>query len=82
LVERCIEAPDYHFAIVYGVSNNKRSIWDNSQVAYIGYRPQDDAERYADEIASRGVQENPLAKQFHGGFYVPMDFSGDPDKIP
>ena len=31
LVRRCIDCPDYHFVIVYGVSNNLRSRWDNSE---------------------------------------------------
>jgi uronate dehydrogenase len=81
LVERCIEAPDYHFAIVYGASNNTQSRWDNSKVAHLGFRPQDNAEDYANEIAASGKIEDPLAKQFHGGFYVPIDFTGDAGKI-
>ena len=82
LAERCIEAPDYHFAILYGISNNTRAKWHNDKVAQIGYRPQDNAEQYAAEILARGVAEDLLAKQFHGGFYVPMDFTGDANKIP
>ena len=37
--------------------------------------------RYASHLA-RGINEDPLAKQFHGGFYVPMDFTGDASKVP
>ena len=37
---------------------------------------------YAAEIFARGTEEDPLATQFHGGFYIPLDFSGDPSKIP
>jgi uronate dehydrogenase len=82
LVKRCIEAPDYHFAIVYGLSKNTRGRWDNSKVAQLGYRPQDDAETYAAQILGSAAAEDPLAKQFHGGFYVPVDFTGDASKIP
>jgi uronate dehydrogenase len=82
LVTRCIEAPDYHFAIVYGASNNTRSRWDNAKVAHLGFRPQDNAEDYAQEIAASGKAEDPLAKQFHGGFYVPIGFTGEVEKIP
>jgi uronate dehydrogenase len=81
LCERCFEAPDYHFAIVYGASNNTRAIWDNSEVAHLGYRPRDNAEDYAAQIEASGKQEDPLARQFHGGFFVPVDFTGDPSKI-
>jgi uronate dehydrogenase len=69
LAERCIEASDYHFAIVYGLSKNTRGRWDNSKVAHLGYRPQDDAETYAAQIFGSAAPEDPLAKQFHGGFY-------------
>ena len=82
LVERCIEAPDYHYAIVYGVSNNTRTIWDNTAVAHLGYQPVDNAETFSADILSRPDDEDPLAKEFHGGFYVPVDFTGDPAKIP
>ena len=81
LVRRCIDHPDYHFAVVYGVSNNLRSRWDNSNVKFLGYRPQDDSERYAAEILARGEAENEISAQFHGGFFTPMEFAGDPGKI-
>ena len=50
LASRCIDHPDYHFAVVYGVSNNLRNRWDNSNVRWLGYRPQDDSGIYAEEI--------------------------------
>src|SRR6516165_7813653 len=65
LVRRCIDYPNYHFVIIYGVSNNLRSRWDNSNVKFLGYRP----------------QEDPIAAQFHGGFYCPMEFAGDTTRI-
>ena len=81
LVRRCIDCPDYHFVIVYGVSNNLRSRWDNSNVKFLGYRPEDDSEKFAAEILALGKQENEIAAQFHGGFYTPIEFSGDTAKI-
>jgi len=81
LVRRCIDHPDYHFAVVYGVSNNLRSRWDNSNVKFLGYRPEDDSEVYAAEILAQGVKEDDIAAQFHGGFYCPMEFSGDVSRI-
>jgi uronate dehydrogenase len=36
-----IEHPDIRFEIVYGVSGNLRSWYDNSNAARLGYRPQD-----------------------------------------
>ena len=81
LVERCIDHPDYHFAVVYGVSNNTRNKWDNSKVDWLGYRPQDDAEDFAAELYAKEDTEHPIAKPFHGGMFCPLEFSGDLNKI-
>jgi uronate dehydrogenase len=50
LTRCCLEAPDVHFEIVYGVSGNTRSWWDNSAAYRLGYKPEDDSEEYAEEI--------------------------------
>lgn len=81
LVRRCIDYPHYHFVVVYGVSNNLRSRWDNSNAKFLGYRPEDNSEVFAAEILARGEKENAIAAQFHGGFYTPMEFAGDPDAV-
>jgi uronate dehydrogenase len=81
LVRRCIDAPDYHFVTVYGVSNNLRSRWDNTNAKFLGYRPQDDSEVFAAEILATGAKEDEIAAQFHGGFYCPMEFAGDTSRI-
>ena len=81
LVERCIDHTDYHFVVAYGVSNNLRSRWDNTNVKFLGYRPQDDSELYAAEILARGQVENEISAQFHGGFFTPMEFDGDAGKV-
>ena len=81
LVRRCIDHPHYHFVVVYGASNNLRSRWDNSNAKFLGYRPVDDSEKFAAEILAQGKQEDVIATQFHGGFYTPMEFAGDPGAI-
>ena len=77
LVRRCIDYPHYHFVTVYGVSNNLRNRWDNSNVKFLGYHPEDDSEIFVPEILTKGTKEDEIAAQFHGGFYCPMEFSGD-----
>jgi hypothetical protein len=52
--------------------------WDNSNVKFLGYRPEDDSEVFAAEILALGKKENEIAAQFHGGFFAPMEFSGTP----
>jgi uronate dehydrogenase len=81
LVRCCIDAGDFHFVVAYGVSANTRSNWDNAGAAVIGYRPQDNAERFADEIMARKEADDPVAGRFHGGPYCAMDFAGNLDEI-
>jgi uronate dehydrogenase len=81
LVRRCIDHPDYHFVIVYGVSRNLRSRWDNSNAKFLGYRPEDDSEVFAPEIFAQGKKENEIAAQFHGAHYCAMEFTGDTSQI-
>lgn len=50
LVERSIDSQITGCSIIYGVSNNDRASVDNTRVSFLGYRPKDNAERYAAEI--------------------------------
>jgi uronate dehydrogenase len=81
LVGRCIDHPGYHYAVVYGVSNNRRSNWDNSPVDWLGYRPRDNAENYAPEIEAMPDEEHTVAKPFYGGIFCAEEFSGDVGEI-
>lgn len=75
---RCgIEAPDFGYATVYGVSANTRKFWDNSDVAFLGYAPRDDAEDWAEEVLA-GPPEDPVAARFQGGWYCAKGFVGRP----
>ncbi len=75
LVEVGLSA-DYLFEIVYGVSANTRAgWWDNSNAHRLGYRPQDDAEAFADRIAHIRF-EQAAAELTHGGPYVSAEFEG------
>jgi uronate dehydrogenase len=78
---RCgIEAPDFGYATVYGVSANTRKFWDNSEVAFLGYVPRDNAEDWAVEVMA-GAPEDPVAAPFQGGWYCAKDFVGDVREI-
>ncbi|MGB1367890.1 MAG: NAD-dependent epimerase/dehydratase family protein, partial [Candidatus Puniceispirillaceae bacterium] len=50
LVERAVDTPTTGFAVIYGVSNNDRSPVDNSGASFLGYRPRDNAEQFAEDI--------------------------------
>ncbi|HUS53688.1 MAG TPA: NAD(P)-dependent oxidoreductase [Thermohalobaculum sp.] len=79
LFRRCIDAPDFHFLIAYGISDNASSFWSNSGIEWLGYRPEDTAETYASDFA--GMTEDAVIRQFHGGSYCEMNFTGDPSRI-
>ncbi len=38
LTARCVEHASYHFTVVYGVSNNLRNRWDNSNAKFLAMR--------------------------------------------
>ena len=69
LVNRAIDTPVTGFKIVYGVSNNDRSPVDNSSASFLGYRPRDNAERFAKDILNGIYPENPDSPEvaLHGG---------------
>jgi uronate dehydrogenase len=66
---------DYIHEIVYGVSDNTRSWWDNSAAYRLGYEPQDNAEIYAAEVGNIELNTE-LARHYQGGNFVPNEFSG------
>jgi len=50
LVEQSISNPTTGFTVVYGVSNNDRVSVDNAKASFLGYRPKDNAEQFAEKI--------------------------------
>ncbi len=80
MVEKAVTSPTTGFTIVYGVSNNDRAGVDNSQAAFLGYRPKDNAEDYADQILPNAAPQDPLNPEdtCHGGPFavVPLGESG------
>jgi uronate dehydrogenase len=70
LVTIGIEHPDIKFEIVYGVSGNKRSWYDNSNAYRLGYKPQDDSEAWAAEILAKEKPGDPTAELYQGGIFT------------
>ncbi|MBM3393766.1 MAG: NAD(P)-dependent oxidoreductase [Betaproteobacteria bacterium] len=77
-----IDHPDIRFEIVYGVSGNRRSWYDNSNATRLGYRPQDDSEPQAAEVIGREKPDEPRAEVYQGGTFVHAEFGGDPSRPP
>jgi uronate dehydrogenase len=72
LVELGLTAPGIHFEIVYGMSDNKRAWWDNSNALRLGYRPRHQSEHHAAAILAREPPRDPNdpAEIYQGGVFV------------
>ena len=82
LVTIGIEHPDIRFEIVYGVSNNRRSWYDNSNAYRLGYEPQDDSETYAEEVLrNEKPATDEKAEHYQGGSFVSVELGGDPARL-
>jgi uronate dehydrogenase len=82
LVQIGIDHPDIRFEIVYGVSGNRRSWYDNANAERLGYRPQDDAEQYATEVLAKEKPAKDERSELHqGGNFVSAEIGGDPARV-
>jgi uronate dehydrogenase len=71
LISIGVEHPAIKFEILYGVSGNKRSFYDNSNAERLGYRPQDNSEHYAKEVLKREKPSgNPMIETYQGGVFT------------
>lgn len=82
LVTIGIEHPQIRFEIVYGVSGNKRSWYDNANAARLGYKPQDDSEAYAAQVLAREKPGDPTAGRYQGGAFVVAEEIPNPAPLP
>jgi len=81
LVSIGIDHPEMRFEIVYGVSDNKRSWYDNSNAVRLGYRPQDRSEDYAAEVLAKEKPGDPRAERYQGGTFVHVEEVEDPSGL-
>ncbi|KIN70486.1 3-beta hydroxysteroid dehydrogenase/isomerase [Sulfitobacter noctilucae] len=75
LVKRSIETPVTGFSVVYGVSNNDRVPVDNARASFLGYRPQDNAEQFAEKVLADEPQMDPQdpGHMCHGGPFASVE---------
>ena len=75
LVERAIDTPTVGFSVVYGVSNNDRAPVDNAKASFLGYRPKDNAEVFAETILAKEPLNDPQdpGLMCHGGPFASAD---------
>jgi uronate dehydrogenase len=82
LVTIGIERPGIRFEIVYGVSGNKRSWYDNSNAYRLGYKPQDDSESFAADILKRELPGDAIAELYQGGVFTVAEEIPNPAPLP
>jgi uronate dehydrogenase len=72
LVMASLTSPVVGHTVIYGVSDNAVTWWDNAPARHIGFRPRDSSEPFRAAVESRQPQldlEDP-AVQFQGGAFV------------
>lgn len=72
LVTACLTAPVLGHAIVYGMSDNTTTWWDNSSSRHVGFRPQDSSEHFraALEAKQPTIDLNDPTAIYQGGAFV------------
>lgn len=66
------------YEIVYGVSDNARGWWDNSDAERLGYVPKDRSEDYAQKVLAAAPEPAPgdLAQTVQGGDFAVIEKGG------
>jgi uronate dehydrogenase len=74
LVVAALTTPVVGHSIVYGVSDNKSTWWDNTPARHIGFRPQDSSEPYRAALEARQpvLDSQEPAVKYQGGAFVRM----------
>lgn len=72
LVVAGLTAPQVGHTVIYGMSDNATSWWDNTAARHIGYRPQDSSERYRAAVEARqpAIDAHDPAAIHQGGAFV------------
>lgn len=75
LIEQGITVPDLGFLVVWGVSANARSCWNNDGAARLRYQPKQNAEDFAEEILAGPNPLDAIGRQYQGGSFASIDFT-------
>jgi uronate dehydrogenase len=76
LVAAALGAPVVGHTVIYGMSDNASSWWDNTSARHIGYRPQDSSEPFRAAVEARQQTIDPASRsaQFQGGAFVEQGY--------
>lgn len=71
MIERVFDVPKLGCPIIYGASNNTARFWDNSQVNWLGWKPEDNGEDHRariDSTVDKPAKDAPDVVYQGGGF--------------
>ena len=83
LVVACLTAPVVGFSIVYGMSDNRTTWWDNTSARHLGFRPLDSSEPFRDAVEAREPlpdRADPAACCQGGAFVTQGPFDAPPQE--
>lgn len=72
LITACLTTPVLGYSIIFGMSDNAVTWWDNSQARHVGYVPQDSSDVFREAVYARtpAPDLSDPAVQFQGGGFV------------
>ncbi|WP_457278862.1 NAD-dependent epimerase/dehydratase family protein [Polaromonas sp. P5_D5] len=77
LITACLTTPVLGHSIVFGMSDNAVTWWDNSRARHIGYVPKDSSDIFREAVYARTAApdlKDPVAQYQGGGFVVAGPF--------
>jgi len=79
LIRIGLERPGLVYEVFYGVSDNRRSWYDNSRAEALGYKPEWRSEDYAAAVISAepATGKHPAAEFYQGGTFCAGEYSAD-----
>jgi uronate dehydrogenase len=86
LVQLCrigLEHPDIRYEVMYGVSLNDRTWFDNTNAYKFGYRPKWRGEDFVEHAMAEQAKlpDDPVGDFYQGGTYCSAEFDGDASKV-
>lgn len=82
LVRIGLEHPAIRYEVVYGVSANTRSYYDNRNAQRLGYAPVDDSEAFASTLLAATDRAPVPAGAYQGGSYTSPAIDADLPPVP
>lgn len=78
LFERALYTPNVGHTVVYGMSDNLDTWWDNRYAAHLGFAPKDSSEVFRAQVETQPpVSDNDPAKVYQGGAFCAAGPFGD-----